>query len=162
MRTAGSWIIGILAFFITAVALEYVTHELGIPTYIDYGDPLPLPTGAGAEEIDTETDIGASILCIAAMLAYRVGKAVKTGSLTGHFGEADEIDFRAWLQGFICIVVGAGILHFAFQGIHESWTNYARYVVTFGFALLVWRRMTRWRDRKIARLEARKRPIRKM
>lgn len=134
MRQFLAWSFGIITFILMAFITNEIATNLGIVTYVDFGETLILHNRYYTEEIDgANTAFGNFFLFLTFATAIRVGMAIFTGKLSGNvswngnlmlfvitfalllYGISNQIifellDFHKYLSILLHLVVLVGII----------------------------------------------------
>ena len=107
--------ISVISFGLIYLGMEAVTHLLGLPTYIDFGESVTVTRGSGRysydEDIEGEySDIGWFILICSAMLSWRVYHWAISGKIDGGISKEAHTTWFFWLIGIATYIFTTTII----------------------------------------------------
>ena len=134
------YLTGITIFIVSVSAFR----ELGITTYIDYGEPRLVSRG----DVDFEVSGYLSPLGLAGgLIAFFVGGIVYWVIYEGTLPLKDRLDYEAIIAGLVFYGVVGQIWFELFYG--NKWGDFFVYILEIATAALAFFLFKKWRDRRL-------------
>jgi len=137
-------IAGYLTGFAIFIVFVWAYKELGITTYIDYGEPRLVSRG----DVDFEVSGYLSPLGLAGgLIAFFVGGIVYWVIYEGTLPLKDRLEFQAIIAGLVFYGVVGQIWFELFYG--SQWGNFLVFILEIATAALAYFLSKKWRDWKL-------------
>jgi len=133
--------------------------NLGITTYVDFGETVTVRYGAGPTAYEEEKDgdftaVGTALNIIAMMFAARIGMAIYEGRLDGGVSKKGNVDFIAWLIGIVLFGIQGAIFFPLFKDTESTILTILLHIVNLAIVIAIFLFCKSWRDRKIQQIDA--------
>jgi hypothetical protein len=129
------------------VGQEIVSSELGLVTYIDFGETVVFEHRYYDQESEgAYTGFGWALMILTAMFSVRIGLAVYHGNWRGGVPRKSEIDFLAWVYGLLAFALFAALLDYVL-GHEPGIAQTAKYLLHLGVIALLAKVMYDWRNK---------------
>lgn len=141
--------VGIPCFAMLYLLFDLLGRSIGVPVLIQLDEPILISRyGDDSLEDSVTTTFGYCVIAISAMLASRVGMAIRSGTLKGGVSAQGEIEFFAWLIGIIMLSICSALLFLAFRHTRNELAHFLRIALELGAIIWIAWTMKAWRDKR--------------